>query len=208
VAHAVEQSRASQSISRTIVSTDDQEIAAVARQYGAEVPFLRPSAISGDLATDLELFTHLLGWLRDHEGTLPDICVHLRPTYPVRHVADIDHMVAVLASRPELDSVRSVVLSEETPFKMWFRGNEGLLTPVVTSDIADAWNLPRQQLPRTYIQNAAIDVVWSRVILEQRSMTGTAIHGYVMNENLDIDTEADLARAADRLPGRASSHHD
>ncbi len=204
IAYSIEQSLASAAITRTIVSTDDEEIAEVARRCGAEVPFLRPDDISGDAATDLEAFLHALTWLRDHEGYAPDLCVHLRPTYPLRQVADIDHMVALLLAHPELDAVRSVAPSAETPFKMWFRNEVGLLAPVVHSAIRDAWNMPRQQLPPTYIQNAAIDVVRSRVILEQASMTGTAIHGYVMASNFDIDTEADLERMARRLADRKS----
>lgn len=204
LAYSIEQSLRASSIARTIVSTDDPEIAAIARQYGAEVPFLRPQAISGDDATDLETFTHLLEWLRDNEGHVPDICVHLRPTYPIRRVEDIDLMVAILRDDPGLDAARSVTPSIETPFKMWLRDDSGLLAPAVPSIIPDAWNLPRQRLPVTYIQNAAIDVVRARVILEQRSMTGTAIYGYLMKENLDVDTEADLERVARRLETRGS----
>lgn len=199
IAWTIEQALAATSVQRTIVTTDDEEIAAFARACGAEVPFLRPAEISGDAATDLEAFTHLLEWLRANEGTVPDVCVHLRPTYPLRRVHDIDAMVRLLESTPGLDAVRSVALSDETPFKMWFRGHDGQLSPVVASSVRDAWNMPRQQLPVTYIQNAAIDVVWSRVILDQQSMTGTAIHGYVMDANFDIDTEADLQRVAARL---------
>ncbi|MEQ1727822.1 MAG: acylneuraminate cytidylyltransferase family protein [Vicinamibacterales bacterium] len=206
IAWSIEQALAASTINRTIVTTDDDEIAAVARDYGAEVPFLRPDGISGDLAPDLEVFTHLLEWLRDNEGVVPEVCVHLRPTYPLRHVTDIDAMVRLLLEHPELDAVRSVTESDETPFKMWFRHDTGRLAPVVTSSLVDPWNMPRQQLPVTYSQNASIDVVWSRVVLERRSMTGTAIHGYVMDANFDIDTEADLQRVSDRL--EALNRHD
>lgn len=205
IAWSIEQALAASTITRTIVTTDDEEIAAVARACGAEVPFLRPGAIAGDASTDLEAFTHLLEWLRDHEGAVPDVCVHLRPTYPLRRVADIDAMVHLLVDTPALDAVRSVAVSDETPFKMWFRDDGGRLAPV-TSSLVDPWNMPRQQLPVTYIQNASIDVVWSRVILDRRSMTGTAIHGYVMDANFDIDTEADLQRVSDRL--EALHRHD
>ena len=206
IAWSIEQALAASTITRTIVTTDDDEIAGVARAYGADVPFLRPASISGDASTDLEAFTHLLEWLRDHEGAVPDVCVHLRPTYPLRRVADIDAMVHLLVDTPALDAVRSVTVSDETPFKMWFRDDGGRLAPVVTLSLVDPWNMPRQQLPVTYIQNASIDVVWSRVILDRRSMTGTAIHGYVMDANFDIDTEADLQRVSDRL--EALHRHD
>lgn len=183
-------------VTRTIVSTDSAEYAAIAREYGAETPFLRPEHISRDLSTDLELFEHALTWLDAHESYRPDICVHLRPTHPVRTPADIDVMVDILIAHPELDAVRSVVPAPETPFKMWFRDSSGLLSPVVQTDIPEAANQPRQALPPTYLQNASIDVVRPRVILEQRSMTGTRVHGYIMDAMYDVDDETQLARAA------------
>jgi CMP-N-acetylneuraminic acid synthetase len=202
VVYSVAQALASRHIGRTLVSTDDEEIADVARRHGAEVPFLRPLAIAGDLSTDLEVFEHALGWLRAEEGYVPEICVHLRPTYPIRRVEDIDRMVELLAETPGLDSVRSITPAPESPFKMWFRGEDGLLSPVVTSELAEAYNLPRQQLPLVYLQSAAIDVVWTRVITDQQSMTGRAIHGYVMHGGVDIDTPADLARASREMSSR------
>ena len=195
IAHAL----SAKSVTRTIVSTDSAEYATIARESGAEAPFLRPAEISGDMATDLEAFQHALNWLRDHEGYAPDICVHLRPTHPVRNPTDIDRMVQILAGDPDLDSVRSVAPAPETPFKMWFRDPAGLLRPVVDCDVPEAYNQPRQRLPQTYLQNASIDVVRCRVILEQNSMTGRRVFGYVMDANYDIDDEAQLAKACRRL---------
>ena len=186
-------------VTRTIVSTDSSEYAAVARQYGAETPFLRPPEISGDMATDLETFEHALNWLKENEGYLPDVCVHLRPTHPIRNPENIDRMVEILLQNPGLDSVRSVVAAPETPFKMWFRNADGLLSSVIQTEIRDAYNQPRQALPATYLQNASIDVVRSRVILEQRSMNGRNIFGYIMDASYDIDDEAQLERAACQL---------
>ena len=175
------------------------EYAAIAREHGAEVPFLRPPEISGDLATDLETFQHALNWLRENEGYIPDILVHLRPTHPVRNPAEIDRMVEILAADPALDSVRSVAPAPETPFKMWFRDATGVLRPVVECDLAEAYNHPRQRLPKAYLQNGSIDVVRSRVILEQSSVTGRRIFGYLMEANFDIDDEAQLEKACRHL---------
>src|SRR5688572_27006233 len=203
IAHAIEQALAARSITRTIVSTDDAEIAAIARECGAEVPFVRPAAIAGDASTDLEVFAHALAWLREHEAYVPDVCVHLRPTYPLRRVEDVDRIVAILTQTPGLDSVRSVALASETPFKMWLRNEDGLLAPVTTA-IPEAYNLPRQLLPPAYLQNAAIDAMWTTVITNMHSMTGRMHYGYVMDGNLDIDTVDDLQRVtaytADRQP--------
>lgn len=196
VAHAC----AARTVTRTIVSTDSAEYAAIAREYGAETPFLRPEHLAGDHSTDFEVFDHALRWLDSHEDYRPDICVHLRPTHPVRDPVDIDRMVELLLSDPAIDSVRSVVRAGVTPFKMWFRDPAGKLSPVVHSDIPEAYNQPRQTLPLTYLQNASIDIVRSRVILEQGSMTGQHIHGYVMTSMHDIDDNTQFEEAA-RLLG-------
>ena len=140
--------------------------AGIAREFGAEAPFLRPAGIAGDLSSDLEVFQHVLDWLQREEDYQPDICVHLRPTYPVRRVSDIDAIVQILLDHPELDAVRSVAPAPCTPFKMWFRADSGLLTPVVATATRGAHSLPRQQLPTVYLQNACIDAVRSRVIRE------------------------------------------
>jgi CMP-N-acetylneuraminic acid synthetase len=199
LAHSVSHALASKLINRAIVSTDSPVYAEIARKYGAEVPFLRPSEFSQDSSTDLEVFTHALKWLAENEGYVPDICVHLRPTYPIRKIEDIDKVIQILIENPDIDSVRSVTLSKETPMKMWFRGDNGLLSPVVKTELNEPYNLPRQLLPQTYLQNACIDAVRTRVITEMKSMTGTKIFGYVMNENFDIDTEEQFQKLEEYL---------
>jgi hypothetical protein len=101
-------------------------------------------------------------------------------------------MIQILIDRPEADAVRSIAPVPETPYKMWLRDETGWLTPVATCDWPEAYNQPRQRLPQAYLQNANIDVVRTQTILTQQSMTGRHIYGYVMTENFDIDTEAQL----------------
>lgn len=196
IAHSIEQALATTLIDRVIVSTDSEVYAAIAKKFGAEVPFLRPAETAGDLSTDLEVFRHALQWLADNEGYVPDICTHLRPTYPVRRVSDIDAVVKVLADNSEIDSVRSVAPAPETPFKMWYRSENGLMEPVCTaSDIPEAHSAPRQGLPEVFLQNAAIDAVRSSVVTERNSMVGDRVFGYVMGDNYDIDDLAQFAAA-------------
>jgi len=196
IAHSIEQGLAAHNVDRVLVSTDSADYARVAREHGAEVPFLRPPAIAQDLSTDLEVFLHALNWLEEEENYRPELCLHLRPTYPVRAVADIEAAVALLLARPDIDSVRSVTLAPHTPYKMW-RLDEasGLLSPLLESDIPDAHNVARQALPAVYLQNAAIDVVRAEVLLNARSMTGSRILPYRMSDIHDIDTEFDFAAA-------------
>jgi CMP-N-acetylneuraminic acid synthetase len=200
LAHSIEHALASKYINRTIVSTDSIEYADIARDYGAEVPFIRPGDIAQDTSTDLEVFQHALVWLKQNEGYEPDICVHLRPTYPVRKIEDIDKVIQILLEHPDIDTVRSVSPSPSTPFKMWFRDKRGFLSPVLTADIKDAHSMPRQLLPQVFIQNACVDAVRTSVIIDLKSMVGKKVYGYIMEKNYDIDTEDDFVKALGELP--------
>jgi CMP-N,N'-diacetyllegionaminic acid synthase len=203
MAWSIEHAIDSEQITRVIVSTDSEQYAQIARDYGAEVPFIRPSEISGDHATDLDVFSHALKWLQENENYVPDICVHLRPTCPVREPVVIDSIVNILLSKPELDSVRTVTPVFHPPYKMWTRGEDGYLSPVVSvPGIKEAWNEPRQKLPVAYIQTASIDAVRTRVIVENQSMTGSRIYGYVETDFYDIDTLEELEKAENKLAER------
>jgi len=196
LAWTIEQAISSKLIDRVIVSTNSEEYAECALKYGAEVPFLRPDSIAQDSSTDLDVFIHALFWLEQNEKYIPDICVHLRPTYPIRKVHDIDKCIDILKNNNNYNSVRSVAPVKEIPFKMWAMNSDGLLSPAVKTKIKDAYNLPRQELPLMYIQNACIDVVRTTVISKNGSMTGINIYGYIMDHNYDIDTEEDFEKAA------------
>src|SRR5512140_2890543 len=78
IAWSIAAAKQSESVTRIIVSTDDEEIAAVARECGAETPFLRPAEFAQDQSTDLPLFEHALKWLADNESYRPDVVVQLR----------------------------------------------------------------------------------------------------------------------------------
>jgi CMP-N,N'-diacetyllegionaminic acid synthase len=199
LAYSIEHALACSLIDRVIVSTDSETYAQLARDYGAEVPFLRPAEISGDFSLDIEVFEHVLCWLQSEEGRVPDMCVHLRPTHPVREAADIHHMVQYMLDHPEVDSMRSVSPAKQTPYKMWLFEEDDRLSPVASCDVQEAYNAPRQGLPEAYMQNACIDVLRSRVVLEQRSMTGKTICGYKMSYDFDIDTEDEFLRAEQYL---------
>jgi CMP-N,N'-diacetyllegionaminic acid synthase len=194
--YSIEQALASKHINRTIVSTDSPYYKQVAEAFGAEVPYLRPSEISGDLTTDLAVFQHLLNWLAINETYRPDIVVQLRPTSPFRKVADIDAMIEQLIQNPDLDSVRSVSAVPHTPYKMWLMQDDGSLKPLLTlNGMAEPYNQPRQALPEVYLQNANIDVMRHDTLTIQNSMTGQNIGGYLMAEFNDIDFQADWEQA-------------
>ena len=135
-----------------------------------------------------------LSFLKEKENYDADIVVQLRPTYPIRNVDDIDRMIQLLIDHPEADSVRTIAPAKEIAYKMWRWQEDGRITPLLT-DIPEAYNMPRQQLPVIYYQNACIDVTRGSVVLKKNSMTGDRILGYQMNQNYDIDTEEEFERA-------------
>lgn len=197
IAYSIAAGRAAKTVNRLIVSTDDDEIAAVARDFQAEVPFLRPKDLAQDTTPDLPVFQHALHWLNENEGYKPDIVVQLRPTSPFRKTVHIDQAVLSLLEHPEADSIRTVCTPFQNPFKMWQIKPDGLMRPLLDLGIPEAYNLPRQALPEVYWQTGYVDAAWSDTILVKKSMTGQAILPLVIGseEWIDIDSPEDWRRA-------------
>jgi YrbI family 3-deoxy-D-manno-octulosonate 8-phosphate phosphatase len=185
-------------VSRVVVSTDDEEIAAVARQYGADVPFMRPAELAQDRTPDLPAFEHALKWLEDIEGYKPEIVVQLRPTSPLRPRDMVDSAVRILVENPDADSVRGVVPAEQNPFKMWrFNGYDKPMTPLLEVEgIAEPYNAPRQILPPAYWQTGHIDAIRLTTITHKSSLTGDVVYPLVIDPRytVDIDTPSDWAK--------------
>jgi len=194
--HSIDHALNSSLINKVILSTDSEYYAEIGRIAGAEVPFLRPEIFSGDLSLDIEVFTHALNYLATQESYYPDLVVHLRPTSPVRKVEDIDAMIQILAVTKEADSIRAITKSKDTPYKMWFKGEQHEIVPVINQqEFPEAYNMPRQALPQAYIQTASIDVIRTNTILEKKSMTGDFILGYEIADFIDIDNYTDFELA-------------
>lgn len=198
ISYSIAAGRQAKTVTRVIVSTDDEEIAAVSRQWGAETPFLRPSDLAQDQTTDLPVFQHALKWLVQNEGCTPDLVIQLRPTSPIRPRNCVDEAVLLLEQHPEADSVRGVVPSGQNPYKMWrLHGKDEPMTPLLQLEgIAEPFNAPRQALPPTYWQTGHIDVIRPQVILEHNSMSGSTILPYLIDPSftVDIDTPFDWLR--------------
>jgi YrbI family 3-deoxy-D-manno-octulosonate 8-phosphate phosphatase len=198
IAYSIAAGLQAQSVTRTIVSTDDPEIAAVAREYGAEVPFLRPAEIAQDLTQDLPVFQHALRWLAEQEGYQPEVVVQLRPTSPIRPRPLVDEAVQLLLAHPEVDSVRGIVPSGQNPHKMWKVDQNGQMRPLLAVEgLAEPYNAPRQALPATFWQTGHVDAIRPATILEKNSMSGTVILPVHIEPRytVDIDSLFDLQRA-------------
>lgn len=198
IAYSIAAGLAAETVTRLIVSTDDEEIAAISRRYGAETPFLRPAEFSQDNTPDLPVFVHALRWLDEHEGYRPEIVVQLRPTSPFRRTWHIDQTVLRLLENPQADSARTVCIPFQNPFKMWTIGADGLLQPLIRlAGIPEPYNMPRQALPEAYWQTGYVDAAYADTLLLKESMTGTCILPVVMDpsEWIDIDSPDDWRRA-------------
>jgi YrbI family 3-deoxy-D-manno-octulosonate 8-phosphate phosphatase len=184
-------------VDRVVVTTDDEEIAEIARSFGAEVPFLRPSDLALDSTPDHPVFMHALDWLQVEENYIPDLVVQLRPTTPIRPRDCVDRGVSLLLENQEADSVRAVVPSGQNPFKMWRIAEGGFIEPILNEGIEEAYNQPRQNLPLTYWQTGHLDVIRTSVIKEQGSMSGKTILPLILDVMLtvDIDSALDWERA-------------
>jgi CMP-N-acetylneuraminic acid synthetase len=197
IAYSIAAGKAADMVSRVVVSTDDEEIAAIARRYGAETPFLRPAELSQDHTADLPVFRHALERLAEHEDYHPEIVVQLRPTSPFRRVSHIDQAVYRLLERPEADSIRTVCVPFQNPFKMWRIGPDGFMAPLLGAEYPEPYNMPRQLLPEVYWQTGYVDAAWADTILQKGSMTGDRILPLVIDpsEWIDIDSPDDWRRA-------------
>jgi YrbI family 3-deoxy-D-manno-octulosonate 8-phosphate phosphatase len=199
IAYSILAATRSKYVTRTIVSTDNDEIAQVAREWGAETPFMRPDEFSQDNTTDLPVFQHALKWLQENEGYKPDVVVQLRPTSPIRPLNCVDAAVELLLANPKADSVRGVVEAAQNPFKMWRIDPAGgkMLPLVATPGVDEAYNAPRQQLPMVYWQTGHIDAIRTSTIVKKNSMSGSTIFPLIIDQKytVDIDNLADWKQA-------------
>lgn len=202
IAYSITAGKRAELVDRVVVSTDDPQIAEIAKQWGAEVPFLRPVELAGDNTLDFPVMKHCLEWLAENEAYYPEVVLWLRPTSPIRPRKCVDDAVKLLFDHPEADSVRGVVAAGQNPFKMWtLDDGSGALKPLMRVEgIKESYNAPRQALPDVYWQTGHIDAIWTKTILEKGSVTGDVIFPLMIDPRytVDIDVAADW-EAAERL---------
>jgi CMP-N,N'-diacetyllegionaminic acid synthase len=184
-----------------IVSTDSEDIAAIARHYGAEVPFLRPAEFAGDTSPDIEWLEHLIVAL-EAQGRSWECFSLLRPTSPFRTAETIRRAWSLFTAQEGADSLRAVEKCAQHPGKMWIvDGNR--MTPLLQSQahnlhspiaLTSPWHsTPYQALPPVYVQNASLEIAWTRVVLEQRTIAGDVVVPFITQgyEGFDINDPYD-----------------
>jgi CMP-N,N'-diacetyllegionaminic acid synthase len=176
-----------------IVSTDSQEIAAVARHYGAEVPFLRPAAFAGDTSPDIEWLEHTLTELR-RLGRTWDCFSLLRPTSPFRSADTIRRAWRRFTAQEGVDSLRAVEKCAQHPGKMWVVRGDRMCPLLPFANGEQPWHsTPYQALPPVYVQNASLEIAWTRVVFERRTIAGDVLVPFVTEgyEGFDINDPTD-----------------
>jgi len=205
IAYSIDSAKGSRYIDRIIVSTDNHEIAEMAKSFGAEVPFLRPAELAEDLTPDAPVVGHCLAWLKEHENYVPEMVVYLRPTGPLRRADEIDEAIRALEDHPEADSIRSMVEPDASPYKMW-KPEGDYVRPFVDNFYAhkDFHTSARQLLPKVYRSTPDIHVFRVARFFNMQSTIGDVVLPYYLNRpTIDIDHPIDLAMAEYLLKQRA-----
>lgn len=185
MAWTIEEALKSKYIDRIIVSTDDDEIAATAKEWGAEVPFMRPAALSTDNAPGIEPVIHAINMLPQYEYVIV-----LQPTSPLRTVDDIDGSIELCFAKRAKCCV-SVVEPDKSPYWMLTLGKNGKVLPLFPNQ---TFVSRRQDLPAVYALNGAIYIAKSEYILRSKTFIDVDMALYIMTKDVsvDIDTEYDL----------------
>jgi len=189
---------------RIVVTTDSEKYADIAKEYGAEIPVLRPIEISQDLSTDFEFMKHMIDYLKDNENYYPDMILQLRPTQPKRKIEDINKCLDLFIDNyNKYDSLRTVVPFDKSAFKMYSIQND-ILEPLFKTlrvnekEILEPYNQCRQNLPQTYLHNGYIDIL-KPYLLNNNKISGDKIYPYIMSKDdtIDIDTLEDWNKMLD-----------
>jgi CMP-N-acetylneuraminic acid synthetase len=184
-----------------VVSTDSQHYADIARYYGAEVPSLRPGALAGDVSPDIEWVEFTLRELRQ-AGREYDCFSLLRPTSPFRQPDTIRRAWKAFLAEEGIDSLRAVEKVKQHPGKMWIVRGRRMLPLLPLSPPEQPWHSSQYaSLPEVYVQNASLEIAWTRVVLECRTIAGNVLmpfftHGY---EGFDVNEPHDLRLAEDLI---------
>lgn len=184
-----------------MVSTESEAYAKLARHYGAEVPFLRPVELSGDLSPDVEWVEDVLRRLRD-AGRAYDCFSILRPTSPFRQAATIRRAWNAFRAEQGVDSLRAVEKCAQHPGKMWVVRGKRMVPLMPLSPAEQPWHSSQYQaLPEVYVQNASLEIAWTRVVFEGRTIAGNVLMPFLTEgyEGFDVNRPHDWDRAEELL---------
>ena len=196
LAYAIATAVQSDRFERVVVSTDSDEIADVARWYGADVPFLRPAEYATATSPDIEWLSYTL----EHLDERFELFALVRATNPFRGPDVVRRGLEQLLATPEADSIRAVERVKQHPGKMWLlSGDNRTMSPLLDqSELDVAWHAGQYQaLPAVYSQNSALEIAWTRVVTETGTREGRVLAPFLTQglEGFNVDDEEDWERA-------------
>lgn len=206
LAYAIETALQSGVFERVVVSTDSEEIADVARWYGADVPFLRPGEYATSTSPDIEWLSFTLERLPDRY----DLFALIRCTNPFRGPDAVRRGLDQLLATPEADSLRAVELVKQHPGKTWVleEGRRTMRPLLDQSHLEVTWHAGQYQaLPPVYIQNSALEIAWTRVVSETGTREGRVVAPFFTQgyEGFNVDDEEDWDHAERLVASGAAS---
>jgi len=184
IAYSIAAAKLSKKINRVIISTDSQEYADIAKQYGAEVPFIRPDKYSTDAATDKDFLVHSMNWFEENENSVPEYWVHLRPTTPLRSIEIIDNAINEIMQDNNATSLRSGHKAPESPLKWFVKSNYYFRGLVDGED----YNLPKEAFEQVYIPDGFVDVVKSSFVMNNKEIHGDRMIGFESPVCTEVDS--------------------
>lgn len=184
IAYSIAAAKLSKKIDRVIVSTDSDEYAEIAEEYGAEVPFIRPKELSTDSSTDRGFLIHAMQWFRDNENTVPEYWVHLRPTTPLRDINIIDNAIAEIIMDESSTSLRSGHKAPESPLK-WFTKENNYFKGLV---LGEDFNLPKEAFDQVYIPDGYVDILKASYVMNNNMIHGNNMIGFESPVSSEVDS--------------------
>jgi len=178
IAYTIEVALEAGCLDRIIVSTDDGKIAEIAKEYGAEVPFIRPTSLALDSTPMLPVLQHAIEYLQKEEDYSPDVIVLLQPTSPLRKVGHIKEALEIFLER-DVDSVISINEIRQR-FGKFHQG-------VFESYFEEG--LGRKDVEPFYYENGLIYVSKVENIVKRGSLYGQKIGAFIVEEGVSIDTD-------------------
>lgn len=216
MAYTIAAALSSEVFSDVVVSTDSERYADIALHYGAQVPFLRPAQFAGDMSPDIEWVEYTLERLRN-EGRVYDGFSILRPTSPFRQAETIRRAWQAFLAEEGVDSLRAVEKCKQHPGKMWVVRGKRMMPLLPLSPPEQPWHSSQyQSLPDVYVQNASLEIAWSRVVFEGGTIAGNVLmpfftqgyEGFDVNQPYDWQLAEELVRSGQaELPAVLRAPH-
>lgn len=201
IAYPIASARDAGIFASIVVSTDDERIAEIARYYGAEVPFLRPEEFAGSLSPDIEWVEYTLRRLAQAGRTF-DCFAILRPTSPFRKAETLRRAWAEFLSQNGVDSLRAVEQCKQHPGKMWIVRGRRMVPLLPLGPTEQPWHSSQyQSLPEVYVQNASLEIAWTRVVFDSRTIAGEVLMPFFTDhaEGFDINDAWDWLIAEEMI---------